>query len=300
MAITLRQLQIFAAVAESGSTAAAAQRVNLTQSASSAALRELESILDCHLFDRVGKRLIINDNGRQLLPRAALLLSAASDIEKDFLGAHSASLASLNLGCSTTIGIYLLPAILASYGAHNNDQPTKITVANTDDIVNAVANFEVDAGYIEGYCHHPDLLVEPWLEDELVIVCAPDFAALQGVADNKISVNVLRESAWLLRERGSGTREAVEHALLPRLHQLKPAAEFSNSESIKNAAAAGLGLACLSKLVVRDMLEQGRLVQVRSTLPPLRRQLYLITAKQKIMSRRLAGLLAFCRNWSPD
>jgi DNA-binding transcriptional LysR family regulator len=298
MHLTLRQLEIFLAVAESGSTAAAASRVYLTQSASSSALRELENLLTCHLFDRVGKRLLLNDNGRQLLPQARLLLDAARHIERQFQTDESHDLTGLHLGSSTTIGIYLLPQILAQFDNANAGKSCKITVANTDDIVNAVVNYEVDAGLIEGYCHQPELHVEPWLRDELIIVCSPTHPLLS--AKSKIGVTALREARWLLRETGSGTREAVEHALLPHLHYLNPAAEFSNSEAIKNAALAGLGLACLSRLVVQDLLEQGQLIEIRSTLPRLQRQFYLITAKKKMMSARLSALLDFCRSWTKD
>jgi len=299
MRLTLRQLQIFLAVAESGSTAAAADLVHLTQSASSSALRELESTLQCHLFDRVGKRLILNDNGRQLLPQARLLLDAAVNIELQFLPEKTANMSGLKLGSSTTIGIYLLPEILANYSAAHNPEPSKIRIANTVDIVNAVANFEVDAGFIEGYCHQSGLHIEPWLKDELIIVCAPEHPILANKSKGRINPKRLRESNWLLREPGSGTREAVEHALLPHLHFLNPAAEFGNSEAIKHAALAGLGLACLSRLVVQDLLDRQQLVEICSTLPAIHRQFYLITARKKIMSARLNALLAFCRNWSP-
>lgn len=298
MQLTLRQLQIFVAVADSGSTAAAADLVSMTQSASSAALRELESILHCRLFDRIGKRLEINDNGHLLLQRARLLLSAADDIARDFSDAQTGGMPSLHIGCSTTIGIYLMPDILAAFESAHHMQPGRISVANTDDIVRAVAGFEVDAGLIEGYCHDPDLDVEPWLEDELLIVCAPGHPALRGTRDTRLSLAAMQASAWLLRERGSGTREAVENALLPRLHHIRPAAEFSNSESIKNAAVAGLGLACLSRLVVRDLLAQGKLVEVQTPIPPIRRRFYLVTAKKKVLSRRLDALLDHCRQWT--
>jgi DNA-binding transcriptional LysR family regulator len=300
MRLTLRQLQIFLAVAESGSTAAAAQLVHLTQSASSAALRELENLLLCHLFDRVGKRLVINDNGRQLLPQARLLIDAADQIESQFHPKKNADISALRLGSSTTIGIYLLPAILANYKEQHGSQPCKVTVANTVDVVNAVANFEVDAGLIEGYCHDPELLVEPWLIDELIIVCSPQHPVLGNKINSKTSLKTLRESAWLLREAGSGTRETVEHALLPHLHYLTPAAEFSNSEAIKNAAVAGLGVACLSRLVVQDQIDQHLLVEIRSSLPALHRQCYLISARKKIMSARLRAFLEFCRSWTPQ
>jgi DNA-binding transcriptional LysR family regulator len=298
MKLTLRQLQIFLAVAESGSTAAAADRVHLTQSASSSALRELESLLTCHLFDRVGKRLLLNDNGRQLLPQARLLLDAATHIEQQFQIKENHDISGLHLGSSTTIGIYLLPQILAQFDTSTPDHACKITIANTDDIVNAVMNFEVDAGLIEGYCHQTDLHIEPWLRDELLIVCSPTHPILN--AKSRIGVTALRDSHWLLREMGSGTREAVEHALLPHLHYLTPAVEFGNSEAIKNAAVAGLGLACLSRLVVQDLLDQGKLVEIRSTLPKLQRQFYLITAEKKIVSAKLTALLNFCRSWTQD
>jgi len=299
MRLTLRQLQIFLAVAESGSTAAAAHLVHLTQSASSAALRELENLLQCRLFDRVGKRLVMNDNGRQLLPQARLLIDAATNIEFQFHPEAATDISGLKLGSSTTIGIYLLPEILAKYNAARTAQPCKITIANTVEIVNAVANFDVDAGLIEGYCHHQNLLVEPWLKDELIIVSSPDHPLLADKGGAKISLKKLRESAWLLRESGSGTREAVEHALLPHLHYLIPAAEFSNSEAIKNAAVAGLGLACLSRLVVQELINRKQLIEIHSTLPVLQRQLFLITAEKKIMSTRLGTFLEFCRNWKP-
>jgi len=300
MRLTLRQLQIFLAVADCGTTASAAEQVYLTQSASSAALRELEGLLQCQLFDRVGKRLLLNDNGRQLLPQARVLLDAAAHIEQQFQPEKSTTLSGLILGSSTTIGIYLLPTILAEYGAGGELQPDKIRVANTEEIVQAVSNFEVDAGLIEGYCHHQDLHVEPWLTDELIIVCSPSHPLVANQEKAKTSLVQLRSARWLLRESGSGTREGVEHALLPHLHHLPAAAEFSNSEAIKNAAVAGLGLACLSRLVVSDLLKVGKLVEIRSTLPRLQRQFYLISAQKKIQSTRLGAFLDFCRYWTPN
>ncbi|HHX36149.1 MAG TPA: LysR family transcriptional regulator, partial [Gammaproteobacteria bacterium] len=249
MQITLRQLHIFTAIALSGSTTAAAHSISLSQSATSAALKELESLLNVDLFDRVGKRLVLNDNGRLLLPQARQMLDAAQTIEQQFISADCQG-AGLHIGASTTIGIYLLPKMLAQQAAHNAQRCPRVTIANSADIATAVAHFEVDIGIIEGPCHEPDLLAEPWLEDELVIVCAAAHPILQGHAQGKISLQDLQDALWLLREPGSGTQETVEHVLLPHLHQLRPAAEFSNSEAIKHAAAAGLGLACLSRTIV--------------------------------------------------
>jgi DNA-binding transcriptional LysR family regulator len=299
MRISLRQLQIFLAVAESGSTTAAADLVALSQSAASAALNELESLLQTKLFDRVGKRLLLNDDGRLLLPQARQMLDAAATIERQFGALKDTTLAGLRIGASTTIGIYLLPAILAAVSTRTTELHPSVTIANTADIATAVENFEIDLGLVEGPCHQPGLQVEPWIKDELVIVSAPDHPILACKVNGRINVKTLRDAGWLLREPGSGTREAVEHALVPHLHTLRAAGEFSNAEAIKHAAAEGLGLACLSRLVVRDFLDMGRLVQLQTTLPPLSRNFYLIYNRHKNLSVRLAHFLQFCRGWKP-
>ena len=296
MRLTIRQLQIFLAVAQSGSTIAAADQVALSQSATSAALNELENLLDCRLFDRVGKRLILNDNGRLLLPQAAQVVDGTRMIEQQFLAPGMASGGSLQIGSSTTIGSYLLPSLIASYRQQHSELQVRVMIANTTDIVAAVVNFEVDVGLIEGPSHAVDLQVEPWIVDELLIVAAPQHT-LAGV-DKKLGVAQLRAAEWLLRESGSGTREAVEQALLPHLHYLQQSCEFGNSEAIKHATAAGLGISCLSHAVVADFLQSGRLVELKTSLPRLHRRFYLIHSKHKILSLRLMQFLAFCRNWS--
>ncbi len=295
MRITLRQLQIFIAVAESGSTAAAAERVALSQSAASASLKELENVLQTELFDRVGKRLMLNDNGRQLLPQARQMQDAAATIERQFGSEADAS--GLRLGASTTIGNYLLPHILAAAGPHQAGLHPIVTIANTADIAAAVTGFQLDLGLVEGPSHEADLAIEPWLTDELLIVASPAHPILDKGRQAKVRIQALREAGWLLRERGSGTRETVEHVLLPHLHELRAAAEFSNAEAIKHAAAAGLGLACLSRLVVQDLLATGALVSLQTALPPLSRHLYLIRHRQKVLSVRLQRFLQLCRDW---
>jgi len=297
MRITIRQLQIFIAVAESGSTAAAAELVALSQSAASASLKELENLLHTELFDRVGKRLALNDNGRQLLPQARQMQDAAATIERQF--GNEADASGLRLGASTTIGNYLLPHILAAAKPRQPEAGLHpvVTIANTADIAAAVASFQLDLGLVEGPSHEADLTIEPWLTDELLIVASPSHPILDKGRHTKVRIEALREAGWLLRERGSGTRETVEHVLLPHLHELRAAAEFSNAEAIKHAAAAGLGLACLSRLVVQNLLAAGTLVSLQTALPPLSRHLYLIHHRHKVLSSRLQRFLQLCRDW---
>lgn len=298
MRLTLRQLQIFLAVAQEGSTTAASNVVALSQSATSASLNELEMLLGIQLFDRVGKRLLLNDNGRLMLPQVRQILDAATTIEEQFTTSMAMSGGGMRIGASSTIGSYLLPTMLAGSIHRNANSYPRITIANTADITTAVSNFEVDIGLIEGPSHRSDLEVEPWIRDELIIVAAPTYPLITNHPAGKISLKTLRDAGWLMREAGSGTREAVEHALLPHLHSVKTVCEFSNSEAIKYAAAEGMGLACLSRCVVNDIIKMGRLVEVKTVLPELSRQFYLVRSKYKILSPRLVHFHKFCQDWS--
>lgn len=304
MRLSLRQLQIFIAIVESGSTTAAAERIALSQSATSAALKELESLLTTRLFDRVGKRLLLNDAGRALLPQARWVLDGAQGIESQF-GASTETIASrLRVGASTTIGNYLMPGLIASFRDTHPDTQIAVNIGNTQDIAAAVANFEVDLGLIEGPSHQPELKATAWMRDELVIVCAPGYELAQHLPQEKlksahkvpleVSLKSLGEAQWLLREPGSGTREAVEQALRPHLHQLQADLQLGGTEAIKQAAAEGLGVTCLSRCVIEDFVTLGRLVVLNTALPPLTRRFYLIQHEKKYPSAGLERFIAHC------
>lgn len=283
MRITLRQLQIFIAVAKSGSTTAAGQAIALSQSAISAAIAELEKMLNVQLFDRVGKRLLLNDHGRAILPQSMALVNGAISLENSY---NSVAPSILIIGASLTIGNYLLPEILANYWRSQGivvgdvTPPLQAIVANTADIVNKVAQFEIDLGLIEGPCNRADMAVTPWLEDELVLVVAPNHPILRE-SGKIIPAKRLADANWLLRERGSGTREALEQALLPHIAQLKCSLEFNDHEAIKQSAIQGLGIACLSRFIVKDKLEAGELIELKTSFGKLNRRFSLLLHHQK-------------------
>jgi DNA-binding transcriptional LysR family regulator len=295
--LTLRQLQIFRVVADSGSTAAAAAAISLSQSATSAAINELERTLELQLFDRIGKRLQLNDNGRALLPQAVSLLDGAGWIERWALDRES-HIGTLRIGASTTIGNYLLPAVLAGFrstlsAAAQQNWQVQVAIANTAAIALSVAAFELDLGLIEGPCHEPELTVQPWLEDELVVVAGANDPILPRGRKARIPLAALAKATWLLREQGSGTREIINQLLIPHLHHLRPGIQFGNPEAIKRAAASGLGISCLSRYVVEDLLKTGALVEARTELPHLTRQFYIVMHARKKRTRGLDLLVRY-------
>ncbi|MEY8713118.1 LysR family transcriptional regulator [Mangrovibacter phragmitis] len=286
MHITLRQLEVFAEVLKSGSTTQASQMLALSQSAVSAALTDLEGQLGVKLFDRVGKRLVVNEHGRLLFPRVVSLLDQARDVEQLFQEDKGA----IRVYASSTIGNYILPQVIAHYRKDHPNLPLEMSVGNSQDVINAIADFRVDIGLIEGPCHSPDIVAEPWIEDELVVFAAPQSPLCQG----PVTLEMLSAAPWILREKGSGTREIVDYLLLAHLPQFNLEMELGNSEAIKHAVRHGLGISCLSRRVIAEQLENRTLARVAVPLPPLIRTLWRIHHRQKHLSSALSRFLAYC------
>jgi DNA-binding transcriptional LysR family regulator len=285
--LNLRQLEVFVATARSGSTRAGADRVARSQSAASAALAELETAVAVQLFDRVGRRLVLNENGRALLPRAQALLDEAAQLEALFGSEHAAS---LRVAASFTIGEYLLPELVSAWtGAHPASQ-VQLRIGNTSEVVEAVAGFDVDVGFIEGPQTHPELIVRPWLPDELVIVAAPGHPLAGQVASRR----QLAEAAWVLREHGSGTRQVVDAWLTQNLPRVQVGFELGSTEAIKRAVASGRWLGCLSRHAVAQSLADGHLVALQTRLPGLTRRLAMVLHRDKRLGRATSEFIRHC------
>ncbi len=287
MRITLRQLEIFAEVLKSGSTTQASQQLALSQSAVSASLTDLEGQLGVQLFDRVGKRLVTNEHGRLLYPKALALLEQAGEVEQLF----KLELGALRLAASSTIGNYMLPEMLARYRQDYPDTPLELNISNTGDVIKAVVEFRVDLGLIEGLCHDPEVITQPWMKDDLLIFSSPDSALLQ----HELSMEDLIKAPWILREKGSGTREVLDHLLFSQMPRFNIAMELGNSEAIKHAVQYGMGISCLSRRVVQEQLKNGTLSEIVIPGLQLNRTLYLIYHRQKHMSNALQKLLSYCQ-----
>lgn len=288
MRITLRQLEIFAAIAKTENVSRAADSLAMSQSAASSALLELEKIFDCILFDRVGKTLRLNATGRGLLPLAEAMLSQAADVEAYLAGSE---LGPLNVGATLTIGNYLATLLIAEYMGRHPEVPVQLQVANSQAVVERLLRFESDIGLIEGDVSHPDLLVEPWMEDELVVFCAPQHELAEaGRADN----DQLARQSWILRERGSGTRSQFDHIVASRLGHLNIRLELEHTEAIKRAVESGLGMGCLSRLSLKEAFRRGSLVEIKTPQFDLRRQFNFARHRQRHVSASVKAFLGLC------
>jgi len=275
------------ATARAGSTRAAAGRVARSQSAASSSLAELEQAFGVRLFDRVGRRLVLNENGRALLPRAVQLLDDAGRVEATFAQAPPSP---LRMAASFTIGEYLLPDRIVAWRALHPEHPVRLDIGNSTDVAEAVAAFDADLGFVEAPVEHASLRVRRWRDDELVIVAAPAHPLARGGA----TLRQLAAEAWVVRERGSGTREATDRWLAGRIRPMRVDLELGSSEAIKRVVGAGIGLGCLSRLAVAEALAAGRLAEVRTALPRGSRALSIVVHRERRLGPGAEAFVAHC------
>lgn len=276
MRYSLRQLEVFLAAAHFENITRAAEHLSMSQSAASSSLRDLEQQFDIQLFDRVGKRLQLNELGRVLRPKAEALLDRAQAFERD-LSQHQ-DLGLLKVGATLTIGNYLAVEMMASFMSDHEGADVQLKVANTEAIARMVENYELDIGLIEGELQHPDLDVIQWREDDLAVFCAPSHP---WANKTELSDEDLLEAQWVVREPGSGTRQAFDRAMQGLLGDLHLRHELQHTEAIKRAVEAGLGIGCLSEIALRDAFKRGSLVPLSVPQRNFHRRFYIILHKQK-------------------
>lgn len=292
MAITLRQLEIFIAVAETRQVTKASEKLLLTQSAVSMALNELQNQLGGPLFDRRGRSLLINDRGRYLLPLCKDILCQVDNIESLMTEKSNAIAGTLQLVASSTIGNYVLPYLIGVFKRLHPAVTINMLVSNTRHAEELVVEGKADLGFVEGEVAHDQVKTLPWLQDELVVIAGPR----QEVASQSFFrvPEDLSRCEWIMREKGSGTAQIFKKKLGGHVTGLKVAMELGHTEAIKKAVEAGAGVACLSGLTVCREVEQGWLAKLSVKGLDMHRTLHIIHYKKKAMTSLMREFIEFC------
>tara|TARA_R110002124_G_scaffold57084_7_gene160346 strand:+ start:447 stop:1331 length:885 start_codon:yes stop_codon:yes gene_type:complete len=290
MKFTIRQLQIFLAVAKHQNISRAAQSLHMSQSAASEALLNLEHTYEVRLFDRVSNKLSLNAIGHTLRKEAENLLAHCESFEQTLLD-HT-EVGHIKVGASFTIGNHLATRYLAGYLANYPEADVQLDIANTPDVVARVLNFDVDIGMVEGEVHHRELELIPWREDELVVFCAAD----HPLAGKKSLTNKdIREALWILREPDSGARQTFDRALAGLLPDINVYLEFKHNEAIKNAVESGLGIGCLSEIVLHKNFANGDLVPLALPRRNMRRTFYFALPRDRFRLESVEFWMRTCR-----
>ncbi|MBT8139252.1 MAG: LysR family transcriptional regulator [Gammaproteobacteria bacterium] len=290
MKYTLRQLEVFLATAREGNVSKAAEQLSMSQSAASGALQDLEQRYSTRLFDRVGKRLRLNGQGKALQPLVASLLGQAAEVEQ--LLQQNEPSGELKVGATMTIGNYLAVPILTRFRRDFPDISIHLHIANTTSIAQQVLNFDLDIGLIEGEYAHEDLQVGAWRDDELTVFCSPSHPY---VNKRTLKEKDLVSAQWILRERGSGTRQTFDRAMQGLQNRINIFLELEHTEAIKQAVAGAAGLGCLSKIALQDEIASGKFVALATPGLDMHRKFYFILHAQKYRGSSLERWLDYCQ-----
>jgi DNA-binding transcriptional LysR family regulator len=291
--MTLEQLRIFIAVAERQHVTQAASQLNLTQSATSAAIAALETRYGIKLFDRVGRGIVLTQAGREFLDEARGVVArakAAAQVLNDLAGLKRGL---LNVAASQTVANYWLPPRVEAFRKAHAGIDLHIMIANTEQVAEAVHRGDADLGFVEGEVDDPLLAIRKMDGDSLAMVVGADHP---WVGKARITPRLLNQTSWILREPGSGTRSMFEAALKKfdvRLSDLDIRLELPSNEAVRVAVESGDCATAISDLVVVQSLAAGTLHRVKIDLP--KRSFFTLRHKERYASQAERALLASFR-----
>ena len=288
--VTLEQLRIFVAVAEREHVTAAARDLKLTQSAVSNAVAALEQRHDVHLFDRVGRGVVLNEVGRSFLLEARAVLARAQAAENALADMSALRRGRLAIFASQTIASYWLPAHLVAFHGRHPGVELDVAVGNTREAVQAVLDGAAELGFVEGEVNEPVLGQRVVGSDRLAVLVPPGHA---WTSRARLRPQDLVSAPWVLREAGSGTRSSLEAALSSA--GVSPAALLTamvlpSNEAVLAAVEAGGGVTALSESVATGAIAAGRLVRAPFDLGE--RRFRLLWRQQRYRSRAADAFVA--------
>ncbi len=245
------RLKTFIAVAEKKSFSEAAKILYVTQPTITAQVKALEEELNTKLFERTTKKVEMTQSAAILLKYAREIVRLNDSAKKEIFEIEEALYGDLHIGCSLTIGEYVLPEFLKRLKEAYPLINISVEITNSNNIVQQMKDQQIDIGLVETPVDEPQIIMEPFLEDELLLIAAPDYF---GENEIKISSELLRSTPLIMRERGSGTRAVVTKYLDEAgiaAGDLNIVMELGSTEAIKSAVEAGLGVSVISRHAIR-------------------------------------------------
>jgi DNA-binding transcriptional LysR family regulator len=294
-----RQLAAFCAVVERKSFSQAAERLGVTQPAVSLQIRSLEQRLGRQLLDRSGRRVEPTEAGLRLYASAQRLLALEEhlleELDADDEGAITGT---LELGASTGPGGTVVPLLLCQFQEQHPDVHVRLTVSDTQTLVDRVAERELELGIVGAGRRHRGVSFEPFFPDEVVLACPPG----HRFAGKTISLEELKGEQLIVMQEGAGVRQVLEDELRKagmRLRDLDVKLELGLQESVRSAVLAGHGIAFISRLAIEADLEAGRVGTARVRgLDPVR-EILLARASGRSQTRAARAFIAFTQERLP-
>ena len=292
---TLRQLQVFEKVASHLNYSRAAEELFLSQPAVSMQIKQLEGHIGLALFEQMGKKIFLTEAGRELFPYARHLAQQMDEIESVFNEMKGLGQGKLTLSVVNTAN-YFTPQLLAKFCQLHPSINVILQVANRDAVLKQLADNSTDLAILGQPPDGLDLDAQSFLDNPLVVIAAP---AHPLATEQHIQIARLAEETFLSREKGSGTRSAMERVFAQHGVQPHISMEMETNEAIKQAVRAGMGLGILSLHSLELELETGRLVTLDVEHFPLTRHWFVAHRRNKRLSGAALAFKKFLltENW---
>ena len=294
--MTIRQLEVFLAVAHARSFSRAAERIHLSQPTMSEHTRELEDELGVPLFVRHSRSVTLTEAGRVFEDYATRVVATLAAGRQALAELDGLKRGSLVIGASTTPGTYVLPALIARFRKQHPGITVALRIGNSRHVEERVRDGDVELGVIGGHMLGPsERCVAAGIVDELQLIVPPDHP---GPGPRMSRAQLARESL-LIREEGSATRQLTERALRQAGVVFRPAMELDHTETIKRAVMAGLGVAFVSRFAVDEEIKAGRVRAVAVERVTMRRHFHIIHDERRPLSASARAFVAVMDDRTP-
>lgn len=277
--MTLKHIKIFVTVYQEESITRAAEKLHMTQPATSLAIREMEEYYHTKLFERSGRGIRVTSAGTRLYPSAARLLSLYDEMDAEMKNWDTSG--KLRIGSSISIGSCILPQLINRFSKKYPELELYVKVDSSDVIEQNILENHLDFALIEGSVHSEKLNSSVFLDDELVPVCSR-FHPLAGAED--IELDSLKKEHFLMREPNSGTRQLADSSFALKNFQIKPTWESTSTAALINAVSIGLGISILPKRMLEKQLRMHQIASFTIHDLDLKRHYSLIYHENKFVS----------------
>lgn len=286
--MTLKELSFFYKLCENPQVTQVASELNISQSAISLAIKSLENSLNEQLFDRIGKKLILNEKGKyfkeKTLPSYLALMDASTIFQENKLAGN------IKIAASKTISNYIMPNIYYDFLSKYKDVKLDILTINSSNIIDKILKSELDIGLIEVDTQNSSLIKEKLADDELIVVSSdekyPQIAFIDAI-----------KKRWILREIGSGTREIFMNKIGEIAKELDIFMQLQDFEEIKTIVLNNKNtVTSLSKVIIQKELDEKKLFQIKLKNLELKREFYLVYHKEKSKNLLFETFIQFIKS----
>lgn len=294
--MTIRHMKIFLTIVEEGcNTTRAAERLNMTQPGVSLALKELEDHYGIRFFDRLGRHLVLSKAGEEYLAKVVHILSQFDELEER--AGHWDGEGVLRVGSSVTIGSRFLPSYVSVFSSLHPSLDIRVMIGPGHSLEEKLLSNQLDLALVEGTVHDGRLDEIGYMDDCLVGICASTGPFRNG---ETVDIDSFRPCRFLLREKGSGTRDTFDLACEHAGFVVSPVWESTSTSAIVEATISGLGVAVLPLRLVQSACERGLVNMFTVEGLNLSRLFRIVHHKDKFLTPTMKDFIAFVRNFEED